>query len=49
LNYSPKNETKLVLIDGIQLAQLMIDHNLGVSIQRAYEIKRLDSDYFDAA
>lgn len=49
LNYSPKNETKIVLIDGVQLAQLMIDYNLGVSVQRAYEIKRLDNDYFEEA
>ncbi len=47
LSYTPKNETKIVLIDGVQLAQLMIDHNLGVSVQRAYEIKRLDNDYFE--
>lgn len=47
LNYAPKNETKIVLIDGVQLAQLMIDYNLGVSVQRNYEIKRLDNDYFE--
>lgn len=47
LNYAPKNETKIVLIDGEQLAQLMIDYNLGVSVQRSYEIKRLDNDYFE--
>ncbi|NCT75121.1 MAG: restriction endonuclease [Chitinophagaceae bacterium] len=47
LGYAPKNETKIVLIDGVQLAQLMIDHNLGVSLQRTYEIKRLDNDYFE--
>lgn len=47
LSYSPKNETKIVLIDGEQLAQLMIDYNLGVSSQRMYEIKRIDSDYFE--
>lgn len=44
--YSPKNETKIVLIDGEKLAQYMIDHNLGVSVQNTYEIKRIDSDYF---
>lgn len=49
LSYTPKNETKIVLIDGVQLAQLMIDYNLGVSTQRAYEIKRLDNDYFEEA
>ena len=47
LGYSPKNETKIVLIDGQQLAQLMIDYNLGVSIQKVYELKRIDSDYFE--
>ncbi|PWJ55916.1 restriction system protein [Dyadobacter jejuensis] len=45
--YTPRNETKMVLIDGEELAQLMIDYNLGVSTQKVYEIKRLDSDYFD--
>ena len=37
---------KIVLIDGNQLAQLMIDHNVGVSTTKTYEIKRVDSDYF---
>lgn len=46
-DYTPRNETKIVLIDGEELAQLMIDYNLGVSSQRTYEIKRLDGDYFD--
>lgn len=47
LNYVPRNETKIVLIDGEHLAQLMIDYNLGVASQRIYEVKRLDSDYFE--
>ena len=37
---------KIVLIDGEQLAQLMLDHDVGVSIEKTYEIKRVDSDYF---
>ena len=37
---------KIVLIDGHQLAQLMIDHDVGVFIEKTYEIKRVDSDYF---
>ena len=37
---------KIVLIDGNQLAQLMIEHNVGVSVEKTYEIKRVDSDYF---
>jgi len=46
LNYKPLNETKVVLIDGERLAQLMIDHDLGVAIQESYVIKRIDHDYF---
>ena len=37
---------KIVLIDGHQLAEYMIDFNLGVSVETVYEIKRIDSDYF---
>ena len=37
---------KIILIDGERLAQLMIDHNVGVSTVKTYEIKRVDSDYF---
>ena len=44
--YTPKNETKIVLIDGEQLAQLMIDYNLGCTTQQIYELKKIDSDYF---
>lgn len=46
LDYTPKNETKIVLIDGEQLAQLMIDCNLGCTTQQIYELKKIDSDYF---
>jgi len=46
LDYTPRNETKIVLIDGEQLAQLMIDYNLGCTTQQTYELKKLDSDYF---
>lgn len=37
----------IVLIDGRKLAQLMIDHDLGVSTERTYRVKRIDIDYFD--
>jgi len=44
--YAANIDTKVVLIDGARLANLMIDHNVGVSSETTYEIKRLDSDYF---
>lgn len=47
LDYTPKNETKIVLIDGEQLAQLMIDYNIGCTTQQIYELKKVDSDFFD--
>jgi restriction system protein len=47
LTYTPRNETKIVLIDGMQLAQLMIDYKLGVTVQHSYEIKKIDTDYFE--
>jgi restriction endonuclease Mrr len=40
---------KVVLIDGETLANLMIDHSVGVSLQRSYEVTRVDSDYFSEA
>lgn len=46
-SYVPRNETKIVLIDGEQLAQLMIDYNIGVTTQITYEVKKMDTDYFE--
>lgn len=39
-------ETKVVLIDGTQLTDLMIDYGVGVSTRTSYEIKTLDTDFF---
>jgi restriction system protein len=39
-------DSKIVLIDGNMLAQLMIDYHIGVTTFAAYEMKRIDSDYF---
>jgi restriction system protein len=47
ITYASQMDTKIVLIDGETLAQYMIDYNLGVSVQNIYEIKKLDSDYFE--
>ncbi len=37
---------KVVLINGISLARLMIENNVGVSVAATYEVKKVDSDYF---
>jgi restriction system protein len=39
-------DSKIVLIDGEMLAQLMIDYGIGVTPVASYEIKRIDLDYF---
>jgi len=39
-------ENKIILINGSELAKLMIDYNVGVSVIDRYEIKKIDSDYF---
>lgn len=39
--------TRIVLIDGPALAELMIDHDVGISVTTTYQLKRLDSDFFD--
>lgn len=38
---------KIVLVDGQQLAKYMIQYGIGVSIMQVYEIKKIDSDFFD--
>lgn len=40
------DKVKVVLIDGNTLTRLMIKHNVGVSVEHTYEIKRIDSDFF---
>jgi len=37
---------KIVLIDGARLAELLIEHDLGVSVAATYQLKRLDADFF---
>ena len=41
------NNKKIILIDGKQLANLMIDFNVGVYVQSSFEIKKIDTDYFE--
>ncbi len=46
LDYVLNIDSKIILIDGERLAELMIENNVGVSSIGAYEIKKIDSDYF---
>lgn len=47
IDYVKHIDPKVVLIGGSDLAQLMIDFGVGVSVSSAYEVKRIDLDYFD--
>ena len=47
INYVNSIETKVALIDGETLVQLMMDHELGVITRDTYKIKELDTDYFE--
>ena len=40
-------KTKIVLVDGQQLAQLMIEYDFGVTVRKTYELKTIDRDFFD--
>lgn len=39
-------DIKVVLVDGIELARLMVENNIGCSIKQVYEVKQIDTDYF---
>lgn len=46
-NYVETIGAKVVLIDGETLGTLMIQHDLAVTTTASYDVKRVDSDYFD--
>jgi len=46
-DYVSKIEKKIVLIDGEELAQMMIDHDIGVTEIVRYAVKKMDLDYFE--
>jgi len=45
--FADKLSKKIVLINGRELCRYMIDCNVGVSVKKVYEVKRIDSDYFE--
>jgi len=46
-NYVSQIGSKIVLIDGEQLTNLMIEYAVGVSTVSSYPVKKVDSDYFE--
>jgi restriction system protein len=47
VEYAGGLQQKVILVDGRRLAELMIEHNLGVTALPPYGIKRIDRDYFE--
>ncbi len=46
-DYVARSPKRIVLIDGAELARLMVRHGIGVRTRTLHEIKRIDEDYFD--
>jgi restriction system protein len=46
IEYVSKIDTKIILLNGNRLTELMIEHNIGVTPIAKYEVKRIDSNYF---
>lgn len=45
-NYAEGVSSRVILIDGPRLAELMIDHGVGVTTREIYELKEVDLSYF---
>ena len=47
IEYARHLSQRVILIDGQRLAELMIEHGVGVRLNRAVEFKQIDENYFD--
>ncbi len=46
-SFQAKTDKQIVLISGDELTRYMIEYNVGVSVKKAYELKKIDTDYFE--
>ena len=46
-DYVERNPKRIVLIDGEELARLLVQHDVGVRTRASYKIKEIDEEYFD--
>lgn len=44
--YAESVNPRIILVDGRQLAELMLDHDVGVTVETTYPIRKIDLDYF---
>lgn len=47
IEYAASVSTRVVLIDGARLAELMISHGVGVQARETYTVVEVDEDYFE--
>jgi restriction system protein len=47
MQYARHLQQRVILIDGRRLTELMIEHGVGVRLNRSIEFKKIDEDYFD--
>lgn len=47
VDYAAGLDSKVILLDGARVAELMFENGVGVSTVNSYEIKRIDNDFFD--
>ena len=47
MEYQNKSPKRIVLINGTELADLLVKHNVGVRVSQTYEVKRVDENFFD--
>jgi restriction system protein len=47
-DYVSKIRSKIVLIDGSRLAELMIEFGVAVATEATYTVKRIDNDFFES-
>lgn len=46
-DYVRRVQQRVVLIDGARLARLMIDHDVGIRVDRVYMLRSIDANFFD--
>lgn len=48
ITYAQSVNLRIILIDGPELAKLMIEHKLGVAVSETFELHQVETDYFEA-
>lgn len=45
--YAESIPTRIILIDGVRLTDLMIKHRVGVQVSKSYDLVEIDEDFFE--